>query len=73
MLNAVAGIIPGHDRGTTKSSTLVLCMFYVPFRSRFVNFRKIMFIDIFWCPHEDSNHEPTDYKSVRPKIYLSIT
>ncbi|MDP7197566.1 MAG: hypothetical protein QF864_15450 [SAR202 cluster bacterium] len=30
------------------------------------------FIEVYWCPHTDSNREPTDYKSVSSNISSQI-
>ena len=49
---------------TTPCSMLVFCMFFVPSCSASQCLRKIIEPRVIWCPHTDSNREPTDYKSV---------
>ncbi len=48
---------------------LVLCIEKVLNNLRKEFLETVNFFD-FWCPHTDSNREPTDYKSVALPIEL---
>ena len=60
----------GTTHGTTLKSTFFICMYFVPTCSGSQIYKK-WYKDWFsWCPHTDSNREPTDYKSVALPIEL---
>ena len=51
-------------------STFMFCMLFVLNFFTESIFRKLNKHWYFWCPHTDSNREPTDYKSVALPIEL---